>query len=103
MGGHGLNSGRSRGGLRLKGRRQAFTLFDVHRHIDGRRENAARWFPAPLFIPHFFPDLFELGPDSPGRDPHDNGLGRPDLVVGPSVFFGHAKEMRHSGITAYGE
>lgn len=57
----------------------------------------------PSLVTDFVPDLTELGPDPSGRDAHGDGLHRTDLIVREAVFFGHAKEVFHSGITPHHE
>ncbi len=47
--------------------------------------------------------LTELSPDATCRYTHDDGLDSPDLRVREALFFGDAKEMFHSRITAHGQ
>lgn len=60
----------------------------------------ALWVSTALCIAHVFSNLAELRSDPSGRHAHGDGLYGTDLIVAEALFFGNAKEMRHSGVTA---
>lgn len=60
----------------------------------------ALWGLTALCIAHVCSNLTELRSNPSGRHAHGDGLHGTDLIVAEALFFGNAKEMRHSWVTA---